>query len=511
MPESEKQKSKRLLKNTLFLYLRMLFVMGVGFYTSRVVLDKLGVVDFGIQNVVGGLSSMIVFFRSSLANASQRFFSVALAKNDLKLAQHSFCQHQTIYIALSILVVLIAETVGMWFVANKLVIPAERLNAAIWVFQFSIISVVLTLLSVVYDATLISRENMRIYSYVGIYEGVAKLIVAFLISVAPFDKLVFYALLLMLVTFSIRIFYGFYCKRKYKECCFKFVFDKQNIKATTAFISWNFIGTAVWSINNQGIDILLNMFFGPVVNAAKAVSSHISHVVTNFSTNFFVSVRPQITKSYASNDFDYLMKLFYASSKFSFFLLWFLSLPLIFHMDFVLGVWLKNVPEYSSIFAKLVLGYSLINVFTNPIWSIALAVGNLKKYICVGSAVFLMSFPIAYILLKNGMPATSVLVTNIVVRFVYIWVVLLIVKKYVPISLIKYSTSVLSPVVIVVLLSSLLCFLFNKSMNDSGLLNTVLYIFLDTIINLLCVLFVGLKKNERSVLIQKIQKKVLKK
>ena len=324
MPELESQKSKRLLKNTLFLYLRMMFVMGVSFFTSRVVLDKLGVIDYGIQNVVGGMASMFIFFRSSLSNASQRFFSIAIANGDLEFARKTFCQHQTIYIALAVFVILLAETIGLWFVMYKLVIPSDRLNAALWIYQFALISLVLTLLSVVYDAILISHENMRIYSYVGIYEGIAKLIIAYLISVAPFDRLIFYAMLTMLVALSIRLFYGFYCKKKYNECQFKIVFDKQNIKETTAFISWNFIGTAVWAVNNQGIDILLNLFFGPIVNAAKAIATQINGVITNFTSNFFVSVQPQITKSYANNDFDYLMKLFYASSKYSFFLLWFL-------------------------------------------------------------------------------------------------------------------------------------------------------------------------------------------
>ncbi len=510
MLETEKQRSKRLIKNTLFLYLRMLFVMCVGFYTSRVVLDKLGVVDFGVQNVVGGLASMFVFFRSSLANASQRFFSIALAKNDLIAARHAFCQHQTVYMILAAIVVFVAETIGVWFVVNKLVIPVERLNAAIWVYQFMIVSLVLTILSVVYDATMISHENMRIYSYVGIYEGVAKLAIAFLISIAPFDKLIFYAMLTMFVALSVRVFYGFYCKKKYAECRFSFVFDKQNIKQTTAFIGWNFVGTAVWSINNQGIDVLLNMFFGPVVNAARAISVQISNVVTNFSSNFFVSVQPQITKSYASNDFEYLMKLFYGASRYSFFLLWFLSLPLLFHMYVVLGIWLKEVPEYTPIFARLVLGYALINAFDNPIWSMALAIGNLKKYISIGSAVYLMNFPIAYLLLKKGLPPYSVLIASIVVRFVYIWTVLLIVRKCVPISLIKYIRSVILPCFIVVMLSGFICFVLNQRIVSGNYLTFILSCVLDVAVNIVCVLFVGLRRNERTVLLDNVKKRLLK-
>lgn len=509
MPESESQKSKRLLKNTLFLYLRMLFVMGVGFFTSRVVLDKLGVVDYGIQNVVSGMATMFIFFRSSLANASQRFFCIAHSKNDVISAKSYFCQHQTLYVALAIIVVIFAETIGLWFVMNKLVIPPERLRAALWCYHFFIISLVLTLLSVVYDATLISHENMRIYSYVGVFEGVAKLIIAFLISIAPFDRLIFYAMLTTLVALIIRIFYGVYCKKHYVECRFRFTFDKQNIKETTAFISWNFIGTAVWSVNNQGIDILLNLFFGPVVNAAKAISSQVNGVITNFSSNFFVSVQPQITKSYTNGDYDYLMKLFYASSKYSFFLLWILCLPVILHTEILLSLWLKNVPEYSSIFTKLILGYSLINILANPPWSVALASGKLKKYICIGSFVFLMSFPIAYILLKNGMSPISVLISNIVVRFVYIWVVLLIIKKYIPLSITKYCKSVVFPIISVVILSGAMCLWINNFMKDEGALVSCILGLIDILISIACVFFIGLNKKERYTLYKNIKKRIL--
>lgn len=508
MFESKTEKTKRLLKNTLFLYFRMLFVMGVSFFTSRIVLDKLGFVDYGIQNVVSGMAAMFIFFRSSLANASQRFLSVSLAKNDLNEAKNIFCQHQTIYIVASILVLIFSETIGLWFVLNKLIMPPERLNAAMWVYQFFVVSLVLTLLSIVYDAVLISHENMRIYSYVGIYEGILKLVVAFMLSIAPFDRLIFYGLLLMLVSLSIRIFYGFYCKKNYEECTFKIVYDKHSVKKTMNFVGWNFVGTAVWAINNQGLDILLNLFFGPVVNAAKAVSTQVCNAITNFTTNFFVSVQPQITKSYANSDFDYLMNLFYGASKYSFFLLWFLCLPVILHADFLLNVWLKDVPEYAPIFVKLILGYSLVNVLANPIWSVALASGKLKKYICIGSGVFLMSFPIAYVLLKNGMPPTSVLITNILVRFVYVWVVLIIIKAVIPLSFVVYCKNVFIPISVVAFSSSLLNYIINQQMPNHEMFASVVFGVINMVVTIICIFFVGLGKKERAGLLKIIKKRV---
>ena len=509
MIESEAKKSKRILKNTFFLYIRMLFVMAISIYTSRVVLDKLGITDFGIYSVVGGTTSLFVFFRSSLANASQRFLSIALGKGDLVQAQKTFCLHQTLYLILSIIVVILAEIIGLWLLNNKLVIPAERMNAAFWAFQLMVISLVVTLLSIVYDAIIIAHENMKIYSYVGIFEGVAKLGVAYLIAIASFDRLIFYSALLFGIALGIRIFYTIYCKIAYEECQFSFTWDKSVIKETSSLVGWNLVGTAVFAVNNQGMDILLNMFFGPIVNAAKSVASQVDRTVNNFANNFFVAVQPQVTKSYATKDFDYLLKLFYTSSKYSFFLLWFFCLPLMLCIDTILSLWLKDVPQNAGIFVNLILTYSLINVLNNPIWSISLAVGKLKKYICIGSGVFLLSFPISYICLKNGCKASSVIIVNDIVRFVYIWVVLHIIKQYVPISTIKYIQSVIIPIGLVVLLSGTLSlFLYSRLSND--IFNNILLGIIATFINSTIIIFIGLKSNERNVLFAALKKRLIK-
>ena len=509
MVESETNKSKRILKNTLFLYFRMLFVMVISIYTSRVVLDKLGVIDFGIHSVVGGMTSMFIFFRTSLSNASQRFFSVSLAECDLDRAQKTFCLHQTLYFILSLVVVVVAEIVGLWLLNNKLVIPADRLDAAFWTFQLMVVALVVTLLSIVYDATIIAHENMKIYSYVGIFEGVAKLGIAYLISIATFDRLVFYSALLFGVAVSIRVFYTIYCKRMYQECRFSFVWDKNRAKEASSLVGWNLVGTAVWAVNNQGMDILLNVFFGPIVNAAKAVATQVDRTVNNFVNNFFVAVQPQVTKSYAIRDFDYLLKLFYGSSKYSFFLLWFLCLPLMLCIDCVLSIWLKEVPENAGVFVNLILTYSLINVLNNPIWSTALAVGRLKKYICIGSGVFLMSFPISYIFLKNGYGATSVLVVNDLVRFVYLWVVLHIIKQHVPISIKKYIRTVIVPIVLVVVLSGSFSLMIASRLLDT-ILDNVLLGIVSTIVNMFFIVFVGLRRDERNVLVKTVKKRFLK-
>lgn len=458
---------KRLIKNTLFLYARMLFVMFVAFFTSRVVLDKLGVEDFGINNVVGGLAVMFVFFSSSMSNATQRFLNFELGKNDVDGAKKVFNQHLFIYGLILIVVLIAAETFGLWFVKNKLTIPENRMFAAVCVYQFTIASLCFTLLGVVFNSMIIAHEDMKIYSYLGIAEGLLKLGIAYLISVVSFDKLIFYSFALALLIVLVQFFYAIYCFRNYSECSFQWSWDKKQFKSTFAFLGWNTVGTAVYAINSQGVNILLNMFFGPVVNAARGVAYQIDNAVNNFSNNFFTAVRPQITKAYAAQDFEYLNRLFFQSSKYSFFLLWVLCLPIMMCSKTLLSLWLVEVPEWTDIFIVWVLAYSLVNVLGNPIWSIALSVGKLSKYIAIGSAVYLMVFPISYVLLKNGASPVSVFVTLFAVRCVYIMVVLVIIHSYVNFSYKEYFKKIIYPCLLVVGISGVATYVLANLLQES--------------------------------------------
>ncbi len=500
-------KSKRIAKNTLFLYMRMLFLMVVTLFTSRVLLDKLGIEDFGIYNVVGGLAVMFIFFRSSLSNATQRFLNVALGKGDAAGAAQVFAQHFTLYAVVALLVIVVGETVGLWFVYDKLVIPADRLAAAVWVYQFTLVSLCSTLVGIVYDSTIIAHEDMNVYSYVGIFEGLAKLGIAYAISMSPFDRLTTYGLLLMFLALSIQCFYAFYCSRHYAECRVRLVWDKKLLKDTSSIVGWNTVGTAVYAVNDSGVNILLNLFFGPAVNAARAVSFQVSNAVNGFASNFFVSVRPQIVKSYASGDNEYLMKLFYNSSKFSFFLLWMFCLPLFFTINPILHLWLKQVPEYTDVFTIWILAYSLVNVLNNPVWAVALAVGRLKKYISVGSGVFLMVFPLAYAALKLGATPVAVFVIMFAVRLCYLVVVLNIIREYVDFSFRRYLVRVIRPVFLVVAVSSSAAFLLHYVLPQS-LLSTFVFIAAAVVIAVMCVGFIGLSKAERGYCLDFIRKKL---
>lgn len=489
-------RSKRIVKNTLYLYIRMLFLMFISFYTSRVVLQSLGVVDYGIHNVVGGLASMFAFFRSSLANVTQRDLNMVYGRLDFNAAKQMFCLHQTIYIIITILLTIILETVGLWFLYNKLVIPPSRMTAAFWVFQFTIISLAVTILSVVYDSVLIARENMKIYSYVGIVEGIAKLIIAYGIAVSKFDKLILYAFLLLVLALIIRLFYSYYCGKHYEECHFSFRWNIKEIKRASSLVGWNTIGTLVWSINDQGINILLNMFFGPAVNAARGISSHLCNAINNFGTNFFTSVRPQLVKSYSAKDFDYLYKLFFASSKFSVFLLWFFCLPVMLCIDIVLKIWLGDVPEYTNVFTLWILAYSMVNILNNPIWSLALSVGKLKWYILIGSGVFFMAFPLSYVFLALGYSPVCVFICMFVVRTIYIGVVFLIIRQYILIPIKKYLNDVIVPVILVLGISGGLSSYINRYLEHT-ITNSFLMVLISWTLIVTCIYVCGIKSEEK--------------
>ena len=499
--------TKRIAKNTAFLYVRMLFVMAVTFYTSRVILDVLGVEDFGIYNVVGGFAIMFVFFRSSLANVTQRCLNIALGKKDYIEAEKVFSQHQSLYILMVLVVLVIAETLGLWMVKHILVIPEERLIAAIWVYQFAIVSLVLTLLSVVYESAIIAHEDMKVYSYLGVYEGLAKLVVAFLISASPFDKLIVYAALLALVSVSVILFYRYWCRKYYQECKFYVTWDKSRVKEAFGLISWNTIGTAVYAINNQGINILLNLYFGPVVNAARGIAFQLDNGINNFGMNFYTSVRPQLTKSYATGDFDYMFSLFYKTSKYSVFLMWILCLPLILSIDVVLNLWLIKVPEHTNTFTILVLTYSLINILNTPIWSLALAIGKLKYYILIGSLVFLSAFPFSWIFLHFGYAPESVFFVILFVRSVYIVVVLFIIRQYIPLSLIRYWKEVLRPSLLVILVTGSICICFSLIVpyTFGGRLIVITFSLLVIFTG---IVWIGLQKEERTQLFGLVRNKI---
>lgn len=483
--------------------------MVISLFTSRIVLDKLGVDDFGIYNVVGGVAVMFTFFSSSLTNASQRFLTIELGRRNLKKANAVFNQHLILYLIIIAAVMILAETVGLWFVYNELVIKPERLYAAVCVYQFTVVSLCFTLLGIVFNSAIIAHENMGVFSFLGIFEGILRLAIVYMLSVTHADRLIIYGALMLGVTILLQVFYMFYCFTHYKECKLRFIWDRTLLKETNEVVGWNLAGTAVYAVNDSGVNILLNMFFGPAVNAARALSFQISGAVGNFTTNFFTSVRPQMMKSYAQGDYEYMMTLFYNSSKYSFFLLWVLCLPIAFTCKELLGIWLVSVPEYADVFTLWVLGYSLINALNNPIWTIALATGELRRYILIGSGVFLLVFPLSYLVLKCGFSPVSVFVVMVVVRFVYLYVVLRVIKAYIPLTRKEYMARVVNPVLKVVLVSVVMAYALYCVLPQSGIF-IYIYCILAVLISLGCIWLFGISNNERGIISNFISRRFLK-
>lgn len=501
--------SKRIAKNTIFLYLRMLFLMFIALFTSRVVLDKLGIEDYGINNVIGGLAAMFAFFSSSLANATQRFINIELGHENTEGANRIFNQHLLIYLIIIICVVLLAETIGLWIVENKLTIPSERLSAALCVYHFTIISLAITLLGVVFNSLIIAHEDMKIYSYVGIIEGLLKLAVAYAISVLSFDRLITYSFLLLLITFCTQASYAYYCFCHYKECRLKYVYNKKEIKDTFSFISWNVVGTAIYATKDQGINILLNIHFGPIVNAARAVAYQVNSAVVSFGSNFFTSVRPQIIKSYAKGEMEYLTNLFLKSSKYSLFLMWYIILPVILCIDILLGLWLVEVPPQTNIFIIWVLADSLLAMLTNPTWSITLAVGELKKYTLLGNGCLILILPISWYLIQMGYGAICVFIVTFIIRIVQIVCVLLIIEKFVSISLKQYIKEVILPAINVFIISGFITYYIRTTMDDSFHV-IIIITFFSIFFNTMAIWALGMKKNEKVKIISLIKSNILK-
>lgn len=419
MPSSTSQiDNKRIAKNTLFLYMRMIVVMAVGLYTVRAILELLGVVDYGIYNVVGGVVSMFSFLNSTLATSSQRYFSIELAKGDKKRLNQWVCLNITTFSIFILIFLIIAETLGLWFVNTQMTIPENRMFAANVVYQLSILTFCIHFFNVPYNALIIAHERMSAFAYISIVEAALKLVIVFLLSISTWDKLIVYGVLMFLVSCGITSSYIIYNLRHFEEAKFRPYWNTAEMKELLGFSGWHFFGTFAVVVRSQGINILLNLFFNPAVNAARAVSFQVLHAVNQLSSNFFVAVKPQIYKSYATGDLQGLYKLIMRSTIICSFLVSILIYPLLANTNYILGLWLHQVPEYTIIFTQLVLINALIDSTNGPTIASALATGKIRKYQEVVATLIFMNLPISYIALKLGAGPTATMLVSICLSFV---------------------------------------------------------------------------------------------
>jgi O-antigen/teichoic acid export membrane protein len=501
--------NKRIAKNTMMLYFRMLLTMLVSLYTVRVVLKTLGIVDYGLYNVVGGLVSMFGFLSLTMISASQRFFAYELGRNNITQLKKTFSTIVLIYAIIAVIVFVLAETVGLWFVNAKMVIPADRMNAAMWVYHFSILSFIVTILNIPYSSIIISHENMQAYASISIAEVLVKLGIVYLLTLFAFDKLKLYAILIFLATCLSTLIYRLICNRKYEESHFIFTFDKPLFKTILSYSGWNLFGAISGVLNTQGINILLNLFFGPALNAARAIADQVNVAITSFSQNFYMAVNPQIIKSYAANDTRRMFSLVFASTKFAFFLFLLLSIPLYLEMDFVLSLWLSQVNEYMIVFTRLILIYSLINIIESPLTQAARATGRIRNYQILVGIVTLLTVPVSYLLFKLGYPPETTFIVLVVVYFVAFFIRLGVLKSLVDFPVRDYMHHVFFIIMGITILASIIPGFIYFYVPD-GILRFFLIILSSTISMLSMVFLFGLNKNEKNLLFGYIKKVILK-
>ncbi len=424
--------NRRIARNTLMLYLRMLLTVAVGIYTSRVVLNTLGVEDYGIYNVVGGVVSMMGFLNASLAGATSRFITFELGRGDQKRLADTFSSALIAHIGIALVVVLVAETAGLWFVTHKLVIPATRMNAALWVYHLSIVSAAIGITQVPYTACVIAHERMGVYAYMEILNSVLKLLIVYILLVGHFDKLKLYAVLTFAVSALIAAIYRLYCTRKFAESHFRWTWNKEILRPMVSFSAWDVYGNLSVSANQQGTNMMLNMFFGPVVNAAAGVAGTVTGIISGFANNVTTAFRPQIVKQYAQDNIAEMQQLLTNAIKFYILLYGIIMVPLFIEVESVLKLWLGQVPEYTVPFCRAILIQAVIRAL---IWVLDIpvhATGNIKRISFISGSVFMATLVPMYVLLLLSHIPTSAYVTLIFMDSVILFLTVWIVKKQIP-------------------------------------------------------------------------------
>lgn len=487
----------------------MLLMMAVSLYTSRVVLEVLGVTDFGIYNVVGGIVSMLGFLNSSMANAVQRFLSYEIGKGTDGKIEHVFNIAMLVHFIIAFVVFLILEIAGVWYLNNHMVLPHERLVAANWVLQCTIVTTLFSIMQVPYNGIIIAKEDMGIYAYISIFEAILRLLIVYLLLIGSFDRLKLYAVLMMVVTLLVLMINRFYCIRKYREAHYKFVSDKKLLKEMTSFASWNMLGEIAWVMTGQGVNMILNLFFGPTVNAARGLAEQVNAAVLRFINNFQVALNPQIIKSYSAGDLEDMKRLLYMGTKISYFVLFLLAMPIIIEMELILGLWLNEVPPHTTLFCQLILICSLTACVSNLLAQVARAYGKIRKYQMVVSLFLLLNFPLSYIILTLGASAEMTVIINLVIQGLLLFVRLLLIRPMIALSIRQFVINVVIPIIRVTCCAVILP-IFWKYYSDTSVINSLFTIILSLISSTISVIYLGMKKSERlkiqGVIITKIKR-----
>lgn len=497
--------NKRIAKNTIFLYFRMVLVMGVNLYTSRIILNALGINDFGIYGVIGGLVGMFSIISGSMSSAISRFLTFELGHDNNIRLKKTFGVSLSIQICLAIIIVLLCSTAGAWFLHHKMDIPASSLIAANWILVFSMLTLVVNLISVPYNAIIIAHERMNIFAYVSLLEVALKLGVAFLILLFSSNRVIIYSGALFLVAIIIRLIYGVYCNRHFSECNTRPILDRKLFKEMMGFAGWNFIGASSSILRNQGNNVILNMFFSTAVNAAYGLTMQVYNAVNQLADNFMTSVNPQITKYYAQSEFEEMNKLMKRSSILSFYLTLIITSLIFMNTPYILHLWLKEVPPYTVSFVQLIMLFTLIESISRPLITGMLATGKVRDYQIVVGGLQLLNLPLSYLALRLDATPLYPLIIAVLISVICLIARLIMLKKIIPFDGMKFLFDVCIKAFIVGGIVLGIPYLLKEGLYaDKSLLNFIG----ESLINLLwccgIVFFLGCDRQERKFIISAV-------
>ena len=500
--------NKRIAKNTLLLYVRMILIMGISLYTSRVILRVLGVIDFGIYNVVGGVVTMFSFLNSALGSSTQRYITFALGKNNRDELKNIFTSSIIIHGAIALLILLLAESIGLWFLYNKLVIPEERMQAAFWTFQASVCACMINVLSVPYNSLIIAHERVGAFAYISILEVTLKLLLVFGISIIEFDKLILYSLFILLTNISIRLIYQLYCKKHFIEARLVKLRDRKQFKGMLSFSGWTLIGMLAWTCQTQGLNILLNMFFGPVVNAARALADQVNNAIMQVVNNFQLAAKPQIIKLFAGDEIEHMNSLVMTVSAFSAYLLIIIFIPISVNVECILDIWLEDYPELTATFINIILIQSLSQVLVAPVIIISHAVGKMKMPNIFGGLTYLLTLPTCYIVLKLGGGAVLTIFFSLIPIMIKGFWDVYFSWKYTGFNLSRFYIQVYFKIFAITVLIYVALLAIKDALCLDCLTELVIVSSISIVLTLLVVYLLGLTHNQRQMVNNYIQKRI---
>jgi len=489
-----------IIKNTGFLYFRMIVMLIIAFFTSRVLLKELGIENYGLYTIIAGVVAMFSSLRGAFTSSIQRFLNYEKGRGNFKHLQEIFSMGVNVHFIICVIFLLVTETLGLWFLNHKLVVPQDRLLAANWVYQFSIAASLIVIMTIPQDAVIIANQRMNIYVYITLLEAILKLLVVFIIPLVKIDALILYSILILCTSLIIRIITYLYCRKHFSECRYFFYWNKPLFKKLGTFAGWNFLGNMTFSIINEGGNIILNFFGGTVANAARGITYQVRSAIEMFVNNIQIATSPHITETYAKKKYESFFALFYSISKISFFITSVLCLPIIVNTSYLLHLWLKEVPEYTESFIRLTMYMLLIRVFHGPIDSILKAEGNIRLYQIIESATLFLSLPMSFILLKSGFPLQYVFFSMIIFE-TFNWIfILLIAAKTVHLNIIIYLKKVLLPSVLVLVINFSFFYLVKSKFFFTTIFENLLAICLISALSCITIWIIGLTQNEKNII-----------